>query len=184
VHLKGVERVGRYTKRAIFESDPRKLLLVHRLHDDTSGNAQTPGRLCRKKDLHFSHSTPPSSRPNLPWRIRITVASSSLRAWSGTALAQRESGILKRLKHTQRFVEVERDGARNRVISRVVGTHMRSLQIGWDADVVSASSFRPSTCATSAVRIEREHPARARRDYRSSGRSWPVLPGAHTPHSV
>jgi hypothetical protein len=54
--------------RAILELHPRQLLLVHRLHDDTSGYAQTLGRFGGEQNFGLSHGTPPSSTPTFDAR--------------------------------------------------------------------------------------------------------------------
>src|SRR4051812_36167191 len=78
-YLEFVEGVGGYSQSSVVKPDPRKLLLVHGLDDHASRHANAARCFCRQQDLSLGHSTPPSSRPNLPWSIQITVASSSCR---------------------------------------------------------------------------------------------------------
>src|SRR4051812_39666612 len=78
-HVEVAERVGGHSQGAILEAYSRKLLVVHRLDDHPCGNAETTSGFGRQQDLVLGHRAPPSSSPNLPWSMRMTVASSSCR---------------------------------------------------------------------------------------------------------
>ena len=73
----GVEGIGGDAERSIFELHARQPFLVHRLDDDTGCDAQPLCGLGGEKHFLLVRCAPPSSRPNLPWSIRMTVASSS-----------------------------------------------------------------------------------------------------------
>lgn len=75
--LEVVEGVRGHSKRAVCQTNSWQLFLVHRLDNDPGRNPKPACRFCRQQDLGIGHSTPPSSKPSLPWMIRITVASSS-----------------------------------------------------------------------------------------------------------
>lgn len=77
--LKVVESIGGDSQRPILQPYSRQLLLVHRLHDHSSWDTQSARCFGWKQNIRIGQRTPPSSKPSLPWMIRITVASSS---WS------------------------------------------------------------------------------------------------------
>src|SRR4051812_30188734 len=95
-HVAGIERLRGHAEHAVFELHSRKPLLVQRLHDDTRCNAQTPGGLCRQKNLDLSHRTPPSSSLDLPCSARSARTTNAMTFSQGTVHRVTFGGVAER----------------------------------------------------------------------------------------